>query len=73
MRGARVAVIGGGAAGNAAARALHTADAALDLELFPRTHEQPTNRTLVNKGVVAGLLEPHQAVLPETGARLTAD
>ncbi|WGH82683.1 FAD/NAD(P)-binding oxidoreductase [Auritidibacter ignavus] len=73
MRGARVAVIGGGAAGNAAARTLHTADADLDLELFTRTHEQPTNRTLVNKGVVAGLLEPHQAVLPDTGARLTAD
>ncbi|EIC08554.1 NAD(P)/FAD-dependent oxidoreductase [Sediminivirga luteola] len=72
-----VAVVGAGAAGTAATTALRTriADSGIevDVELFARTGEQPHNRTLVNKGVAIGLLEPHQTALPETGVRLTAD
>lgn len=68
-----VAIIGAGAAGNSAARALRAADAPVDVELFTRSGEPPSNRTLVNKGVVAGLLEPHQAVLPDAGIEVVAD
>lgn len=72
-----VAIIGAGAAGTAAAKALHARSreggADIDVELFARTGEVPHNRTLVNKGVAIGLLEPHQTALPETGVRLTAD
>ncbi|MDZ4233832.1 MAG: FAD-dependent oxidoreductase [Dietzia sp.] len=77
MSSRTVAVIGAGAAGTAAAGTLHKrgADDGIDIEvdLFARTGEHPHNRTLVNKGVAIGLLEPQQTALPDTGARLTAD
>lgn len=66
-----VGIIGAGAAGTAATKALHTSG--VDVELFTRTGEQPSNRTLVNKGVAIGLLEPHQAALPDAGVEPTAD
>lgn len=66
-----VGIIGAGAAGIAATKALHASG--IDVELFTRTGEQPSNRTLVNKGVAIGLLEPHQASLPDAGVVPTAD
>src|SRR5699024_2333994 len=66
-----VGIIGAGAAGIAATKALHASG--IDVELFTRTGEQPANRTLVNKGVAIGLLEPHQASLPDAGVVPTAD
>lgn len=63
----RVAVVGAGAAGLAAAATLsHEANqSGLEIEVrsFIRTREVPHNRTLVNKGVVLGLIEPDQASL----------
>ena len=66
-----IAIIGAGAAGTAAARTLHAVD--IDVDLFTRTGERPRNRMLVNKGVAIGLLDPDQAALPDTGARLRSD
>ncbi|NHU86368.1 NAD(P)/FAD-dependent oxidoreductase [Kocuria sp. JC486] len=68
-----VGVIGAGAAGNAAAKTLTSADTGIEVELFARTGEEPSNRTLVNKGVAIGLLEPGQAALPIAGVAATAD
>ena len=66
-----VGIVGAGAAGTAATKALRASG--VDVELFSRTGEQPSNRTLVNKGVAIGLLEPHQAALPDVGVEPTAD
>lgn len=66
-----VGIVGAGAAGTAATKALLASD--VDVELFTRTGEQPSNRTLVNKGVAIGLLEPHRARLPDAGVEPTAD
>lgn len=68
-----VGVIGAGAAGIAAAKTLTSADTGIEVELFARTGEEPSNRTLVNKGVAIGLLEPGQAALPSAGVPATAD
>lgn len=73
MKPPKVGIIGTGAAGIAATKALHASDADVEVELFTRTGEQPSNRTLVNKGVAIGLLEPHQATLPDAGVEPTAD
>lgn len=73
MKPSRVGIVGTGAAGIAATKALHSSDADVEVELFTRTGEQPFNRTLVNKGVAIGLLEPHQARLPDAGVEPTAD
>lgn len=73
MKPSRVGIVGTGAAGIAATKALHASDADVEVELFTRTGEQPSNRTLVNKGVAIGLLEPHQATLPDAGVEPTAD
>lgn len=73
MKPFKVGIIGTGAAGIAATKALHASDADVEVELFTRTGEQPSNRTLVNKGVAIGLLEPHQATLPDAGVEPTAD
>lgn len=73
MKPLKVGIIGTGAAGIAATKALHASDADVEVELFTRTGEQPSNRTLVNKGVAIGLLEPHQATLPDAGVEPTAD
>ncbi len=67
-----VGIIGAGAAGTAAVKRLRQSEADLAVELLARTGEQPYNRTLVNKGVAIGLLEPEQAALPDTGVQLTA-
>lgn len=66
-----VAIIGAGAAGTSAARALRAAG--IDADLFTRTGQRPFNRMLVNKGVATGLIEPDQAVLPDPGATVHAD
>lgn len=73
MKTSKVGIIGAGAAGIAATKSLHASDADVEVELFTRTGEQPSNRTLVNKGVAIGLLEPHQARLPDAGVEPTAD
>ncbi len=66
-----IAIIGAGAAGTAAARSLHATG--LDVDLYTRSGEAPYNRTLVNKGIAIGLLEPAQAALPDTGATLRSE
>lgn len=66
-----IAIIGAGAAGTAAARTLKAAG--LDIDLYTRCGERPYNRTLVNKGIAIGLLEPAQAALPDTGATLRSE
>lgn len=68
MRMPSIAIIGAGAAGTAAARTLHASG--VDVDLYARNGEVPFNRTLVNKGIAIGLLEPAQAALPDTGAAL---
>lgn len=73
MSAPRIGIIGAGAAGIATAKALHASGADVEVELFTRTGEQPSNRTLVNKGVAIGLLEPHQATLPDAGVEPAAD
>lgn len=73
MNALRVGIIGAGASGTAAVKRLRQSEADLAVELFARTGEQPYNRTLVNKGVAIGLLEPDQAALPDTGVQVTAD
>ncbi|MFT4231002.1 MAG: NAD(P)/FAD-dependent oxidoreductase [Microbacterium sp.] len=65
---AHVVILGAGAAGTAAARVLSAADD-IDVTLVGRTAETPYNRTLVNKGVAVGLLQPEQAALPGVVAR----
>lgn len=66
-----IAIIGAGAAGTAAARTLKAEG--LDIDLYTRCGERPYNRTLVNKGIAIGLLEPAQAALPDTGATLRSE
>ena len=66
-----IAIIGAGAAGTAAARTLHASG--VDVDLYARNGEVPFNRTLVNKGIATGLLEPAQAALPDTGAALRSE
>lgn len=68
-----VAVVGAGAAGAVAAKTLRTSGGDVEVELFARTGERPYNRTLVNKGVAIGLLEPDQVALPDPGVPVTAD
>lgn len=69
----RIGIIGAGAAGSSAAKTLHATGADLAVELLARSGEQPYNRTLVNKGVAIGLLEPSQTALPPTGVEAIAD
>ncbi|QVQ51376.1 FAD-dependent oxidoreductase [Spiractinospora alimapuensis] len=70
----RIVVVGAGAAGNAAARTLARAGVDLEVHLVAETDTPPYNRTLVNKGVVAGLIEPDMAALPHPeGATLSHD
>lgn len=69
----KVGIIGAGAAGTSAAKTLQASEVGIDIELFTRSGEQPHNRTLVNKGVAIGLLEPAQTTLPPTGAEVIAD
>lgn len=73
MNALRIGIIGAGAAGTAAANRLRQSEDDLAVELLTRTGEQPYNRTLVNKGVALGLLEPEQAALSGTGTQVTAD
>lgn len=68
-----VAVIGAGAAGTSAAETLHASPADVEVELFARNGERPHNRTLVNKGVAIGLLDPDQIALPDTGTSASMD
>ncbi|MBP0645193.1 FAD-dependent oxidoreductase, partial [Mycobacterium tuberculosis] len=68
MRPPSIAIIGAGSAGTAAARTLHASG--VDIDLYARNGEVPFNRTLVNKGIAVGPLEPAQASLPDTGATL---
>lgn len=73
MNTLKVGIIGAGAAGTAAVKRLRQSEADLTVELLTPTGEQPYNRTLVNKGVAIGLLEPEQTALPDTGIQMTAD
>lgn len=61
---ADVVVVGGGAAGNAAARALRTEGFDGRVVLVHGEDGQPYLRTLVNKAIVQGLLTAEQAALP---------
>lgn len=69
----KVGIIGAGATGISAAKTIQVSGADIDVELFTRSGEQPYNRTLVNKGVAIGLLEPDQTALPPTGVETIAD
>lgn len=73
MKPRTVAIIGAGAAGNAAARALRTSGADVEVQLFTRTRDRPYNRTLINKGVAIGLLSPDQIALSDAATPLSAD
>ncbi|WP_182357663.1 hypothetical protein [Tomitella gaofuii] len=59
MKTSKVGIIGTGAAGIAAAMALHASEADVEVEVFARAGAQPSNRTLVNKGVaIVGCVNP---------------
>lgn len=73
MSSPTVGVIGAGAAGVNAAKTLRTHGADIDIELFTRNGETPHNRTLVNKGVAIGLLEPDQTTLPSVDVHINTD
>ncbi|WP_375000175.1 FAD-dependent oxidoreductase [Aeromicrobium sp. CTD01-1L150] len=62
----QVVILGAGAAGTAAAAAFSKAPG-VHATLMSASEEGSYNRTLVNKGVAAGLIEPGQAVLPDPG------
>ncbi|MDN5892424.1 MAG: NAD(P)/FAD-dependent oxidoreductase [Nocardioides sp.] len=68
-----VGIIGAGAAGTSAVKTLHTSEADVEIDLLARSGERPYNRTLVNKGVALGLLEPDQAALSVTDTRTSTD
>lgn len=72
MAAAHIVILGAGAAGAAAAREL-TATDGIEVDLVGLSGQAPYNRTLVNKGVAAGLLEPGQALLPQPDVPLFAD
>ncbi len=59
MSSPSIAVIGAGVAGTGAARTLQAAG--VEVDLYARSGETPYNRTLVNKGIATGPLEPAQA------------
>lgn len=67
----RIGILGAGAAGTAAARALIDSGADVTADLIAA--QAPFNRTLVNKGVAIGLLTPDQAQLPTPGAETVSD
>ncbi|MBO1903138.1 FAD-dependent oxidoreductase [Leucobacter weissii] len=69
----KVGIIGAGAAGTSAAKTLQASRVDIEVDLFTRSGEQPYNRTLVNKGVAIGLLEPVQTALPAAGVETIAD
>lgn len=69
----KVGIIGAGAAGTSAAKTLQASGTDIDVDLFTRSGERPYNRTLVNKGVASGLLEPDQTALPPTGVEIISD
>lgn len=69
----KVGVIGAGAAGTSAAKTMQASGVDIEVDLLTRSGEQPYNRTLVNKGVATGLLEPDQIALPATGVETIAD
>lgn len=69
----KVGIIGAGAAGTSAAKTMQASGVDIEVDLLTRSGEQPYNRTLVNKGVATGLLEPDQIALPATGVETIAD
>lgn len=72
MAAEHIVILGAGAAGAAAARGLNAAEG-IEVDLVGLSREKPYNRTLVNKGVATGLLEPGQARLPQPDVPLVAD
>lgn len=60
----RIAILGAGAAGTAATKALIDSDPDLEIDLIAATGQAPFNRTLINKGIAIGLLTPEQTRLP---------
>lgn len=69
----RIAIIGAGAAGAAAASTLGRSGPEVEVHLYGETGIRPYNRTLVNKGVATGLIEPAQASLPQPHAPVRLD
>lgn len=72
MSAHHVVVLGAGAAGTAAAGELGKTEG-IQATLVGVSGETPYNRTVVNKGVVAGIIEPEQAAMPDPGTRVAAD
>ncbi len=62
VRNPTVLIVGGGAAGNACATTLRRSGFEGGIRIVDAA--APVNRTLVNKGVLAGLLTPEQIALP---------
>lgn len=74
MRERTIAVIGGGAAGNAAARTLVDQGVDARILVIGETGVPPYNRTLVDKGLMTGLLVAAQTALaPVAGAERLLD
>jgi hypothetical protein len=74
MRERTIAVIGRGAAGTSAARTLVDFGIGGRIPLIGETGIAPYNRTLVDKGLTAGLLTPGQMALPPVaGTELLLD
>lgn len=67
----RIVILGLGAAGTAAAKELIKNE--VDVHLVGPAGACRYNRTLVNKGVAAGLIEPTQAALPHPGVPVRHD
>lgn len=65
-------ILGAGAAGTAAAKILVQSEG-VNVQLIGVTGQWPYNRTLVNKGVAAGLIEPAQASLAAPDAEVILD
>ncbi|HEX2144330.1 MAG TPA: NAD(P)/FAD-dependent oxidoreductase [Glycomyces sp.] len=62
--GSNIVIVGAGAAGHAAASALRKEGYVDRMTLVHPEPHAPYNRTLVNKGVLPGLLTPEQIALP---------
>ncbi len=69
----RISIIGAGAAGAAAASTLGRSGPEVEVHLYGETGLRPYNRTLVNKGVATGLIEPAQASLPQPNVPVRLD
>lgn len=64
MVSTRILIIGGGAAGSAAAQVLHQSELNLEVVVVGAENRLPYNRTTVNKGLLSGAVSAEDIALP---------